>query len=875
MLFTMLRPSFADVRISLECRNMPLEEALKMIQEQARIEFVYDAELLLNKQVSCVFNKLPLEEAIATVLSKSDIRYQLFPPKSVVFYQDRKRDRALAGIVVDRITGKGLPQANVHIKGTGKGTASGSAGDFMLRNLDAKLCTLSVCYIGYRPVEFVTSTQLHDPLTVAMDRSVIEMEPVDITDSKIYGLFDSTPYGEIQFLPSELKRLPTAANGDILQLLQSLPCTKGIFDQLDGLYVQGGTPDQNQVLFDGIPVVRAEHLWGYMNAFNPESVSQVHLHKAGFPSNYGDKLSSIIELEGNAGGDQPHAGIGADFFSTHAFVQLPCHEKIKCAFSGRRSFHQIGLKDMAVNMEDYLFLIKRRYLSDINHGHMFAFWDGTGKIEYQHSPETTMSLTAFATYDKIDIARPSDSDEHAQRYENWSNQGIGFNWKHRSKENHEIRAQLNYSGYANDYLYQYHYIIPERSLVLPDGEVLRIESTDVFIEESDHYELSHLNGKLNYTRPFTAWFALNAGIDIERATVGHALPENHYKPDGPIRILEGYQLSIALPSSVYSWKEALYINHHFKFFGCMELIAGGRSVYYEPMQRFYPTLRMALLAHKHGWTFHVKWGSYYQFLHRMSVRAGDFNPMRTSYYWAMADKDLVPSYSEHWTGGIDFNAGEWSYGLNAYYKTCDHILFLLPTIFREDQNMDKDLIYIDQGASFSKALEIYAQKKFGWITGWVSYQTGKSLYRFASINQGRSFFTEFDRTHEINGNVRMIWRGAAISFSALYATGTPFSTAEHTIFGDAIEYDFIAYCNRSVIKNSRLPDYLRCDVKLSHLFEPFRGLHLEYGATIYNLFNRKNIIDQYYRDLMDMNDKVKTDITEMNRSVFLFVTVRY
>jgi ferric enterobactin receptor len=259
--------------------------------------------------------------------------------------------------------------------------------------------------------------------------------------------------------------------------------------------------------------------------------------------------------------------------------------------------------------------------------------------------------------------------------------------------------------------------------------------------------------------------------------------------------------------------------------------------------------------------------------------------MRTSYYWALSDERLKPEFAEHVSFGIAFDRNAYLLKIHLYQKKSKNLLFLIPTIYsdaylyssamHEAIHSTSDMIYIDRGASTSRGIEFLLQKKYGAISGGLTYQIGKSEYQFQTINQGHLFLAEYDRTHEINWVTQFAWRNWMLSLSTIFATGTPFSTAEHTVFGSPIEHDFYAYCDRSVINNERLPSYNRFDIKLSHRIRIFSLCELEYGCTLLNLFNQTNVIDRYYQNAEDMKNNQVTDITEPGRTLFIFCNLSH
>ena len=70
------------------------------------------------------------------------------------------------------------------------------------------------------------------------------------------------------------------------------PGVSGTNESSSGLYVRGGTPDQNLVLLDGFTVYHVDHFYGFFSAFNSGALKDIQLFKGGFPAEYGGRISS-------------------------------------------------------------------------------------------------------------------------------------------------------------------------------------------------------------------------------------------------------------------------------------------------------------------------------------------------------------------------------------------------------------------------------------------------------------------------------------------------------------------------------------------------------------------------------------------------------
>jgi hypothetical protein len=211
------------------------------------------------------------------------------PAKSFVFAQQAEKVN-LKGYVKDEKSGETLPYANVSLKGTNLGTASNVSGYFVLVNVPAGLCTLRVSYIGYETVELpVQAKKDLAALTIKMKAIIIEGEEVEVTAEKLQTMEVSETVSELRMSPKEIAKLPAIAEVDIFRSLQLLPGISAVNDGNAGLYIRGGTPDQNLVLFDGMTIYNVDHFFGFISAFNADAVKDVRVFKGGFPAKFGGR----------------------------------------------------------------------------------------------------------------------------------------------------------------------------------------------------------------------------------------------------------------------------------------------------------------------------------------------------------------------------------------------------------------------------------------------------------------------------------------------------------------------------------------------------------------------------------------------------------
>ena len=103
----------------------------------------------------------------------------------------------------------------------------------------------------------------------------------------------------------QLAEMPALlGEADALKGLQLLPGVQFGVEGTAGLYIRGGTPDQNLILLDEIPVYNVSHLFGFFSLFPPEALKSVELYRGGFPARYGGRLSSVIKLQTRDGNQE-------------------------------------------------------------------------------------------------------------------------------------------------------------------------------------------------------------------------------------------------------------------------------------------------------------------------------------------------------------------------------------------------------------------------------------------------------------------------------------------------------------------------------------------------------------------------------------------
>ncbi len=259
-----------------------------------------------------------------------------------------KQEGRIAGMVTDRASGRPLVDVQLSVPGTTTTATSDSAGRFLIARVAVGTRAVRAVRIGMRPV-LITDLLVNGGRTTQV---AIEMQDAPntlgsvsvVAASTALAPLATTPTSRIQMSYEEIRRSPGAI-GDVSRLVQSLPGVLTGNDTRNDIIARGGSPTENLMLIDGIEVPNINHFavqgstGGPIGMLNNELLREATFVAGGFSSQYGNRLSSMLDVrlrEGNRERwrselDVSNAGAGLIF-------EGPLTRKGSLIVSGRQSF---------------------------------------------------------------------------------------------------------------------------------------------------------------------------------------------------------------------------------------------------------------------------------------------------------------------------------------------------------------------------------------------------------------------------------------------------------------------------------------------------------------------------------------------------------
>ena len=210
---------------------------------------------------------------------------------------------SVSGYIYDAKDKESLPSATIQDTTSKYGVSSNSYGFFSI-NVDSEICVLRFSYVGYESKLLQIDTRSNELLEIVLEEKITEMEDVIVSAERneVKDEVQSTRMSSISLKPIELKRIPSfAGESDILKIAQLMPGITQGNEGSTGMYVRGGTDDQNLILLDEAVVYNTGHLLGFFSVFNSDALKDIELMKGAFPAKYGGRLSSVMDIRMNEG----------------------------------------------------------------------------------------------------------------------------------------------------------------------------------------------------------------------------------------------------------------------------------------------------------------------------------------------------------------------------------------------------------------------------------------------------------------------------------------------------------------------------------------------------------------------------------------------
>jgi len=713
----------------------------------------------------------------------------------------------VSGTIRDQSSGETLIGASVAILNHPRSTVQSNSYGFYSLNAAAGKYTIVVSFAGFR----------NDTLEVSLDKDVViavnlspaeaEMQEVVVSANRNNANVTKPLMGVQKLSVNEIKDVPVIfGEKDILKTIQLLPGVQSGGDGSSGFYVRGGSVDQNLILLDEATVYNPTHLLGFFSTFNSDAIKDVTLYKGAIPAEYGGRLASVLDVrmdDGNVKDYGVSGGLG--LISSRLNIQGPI-EKDDGSFivSARRTYADIFLK-----------LSKD---TNTNRSSLY-FYDINAKANYKLGDKDHIFLSGYFGKDNLGLGNTFGLD--------YGNSTGTFRWNHIFNSRLFSNTSLIYSKYnynvsvnsgnnnigITSFVRDYHlkedlqYFVNSDNKVNFGIEVIQHTTSPGVISASGTSSFNPLALEQRYSVESAAYIDHSLSLS-DKVNIDYGLRAGLFTVFGPGSFYTYDSSGNAVDTATYGSGQV--VRNYFNL---------------EP--RFSMSYRLTDNSSiKFAYTRTT------QNLHLLSNSTSS-NPTDV---WIPSSNNVKPEIADQVSTGYFRNADNNAYEFSAevYYRYMQNqIDYKNGAQLIANEYVESQLIY---GIGRAYGLELFAKKKVGRMTGWVSYTLSRTERRFGQVNDDSWYPANQDRTHDLSVvGIYKLNKKWTLSGDFVYYTGNAVTwpSGKYEVNGQVA----FLYIKRN---GYRMPPYNRLDLSATLQGKKTKKFDSNWNFSLYNAYGREN-----------------------------------
>ena len=633
--------------------------------------------------------------------------------------------------------------------------------------------------------------------------------------------------GGYAFNLSNFKTSPGSVNPDIFELLQLIPGINTPNEDHE-IFVRGGTPDQNQLLWNSIRVFQSNHANGNLSSLNPYGISTIKLYVKGVPPAYGEHTSGLIILDGfkpNTTDQIFEGSIGVGLIDADMANSLYLGEKLELHLSARQSFNTVltdRFKSIAFNK-----LIDNTIPYQAFSKQKINYSDYTFSTRWRMDPNAFVDAYAFYLDDELGYELTENALEYKDLL-NTRNYGLG------------LRHIVNRSDWRRLYTISY-----SDFELLYDRQLFEYEYDPEDDEyETDYKDLTYRDNhikevfiKTQHTKIFDEKWSALWGADLIYRNV--AL-KNEATRNDQIQLTD---------NQLTGFNYALFGAVKSSYFDKYTFEVGLRYNYYQPLQisRIEPRVNLTRSLSK-SWLLNTTFEKKSQSIYKTNETIQNSSSISNN-LWTAIGGDLYPLLrSSQFSVGATHKKDRFIFDLDFYKRSINGI-----TTFNfgyVDPN-DNDF-HLGKAAIWGA--DLFMQKNWNPLTVWANYSFQDNQNAFDDLKSGIWFNSNFLVKNLFSTGFNYRFKNWSIDANYTHRSGVPYSepTGASLVNGDyQLRYD--------KLNTSFLPNFERVDASLSKRID-LKGYKLDFKLALKNITNQRNVLDRIH-----LYDKSTAQIRVLDR----------
>lgn len=855
--------------ISMDSGGMSLDKVLEEISSRYAIHFAFDTRTFQRIILDFSPEKMSLEEFLKVlenryavsgiqidgtwIMTRKELP-QAEPPK-----QKKPELLLLSGYVRDKDTGENLIYCNVAC-GEYRGGMTNELGFFSFSVPETDSVRVLVSHLGYHKLD--TVVPVSESAEILLDPSEIMLNPIRVVHTEREVLQASPVPEKIAFNPLKSSSVPRISDDDLGNALLMIPGISFFPGGSSGLSIRGGSPTDNLVLFDGIPVLETSHLLGNISVLNAKFVQQAFVSRGGFDVSRGGRVAGLIEVTGKSGKDhKPGLDVSANLMNSNVMATLPVSGKFSVTAAWRRSFLDTWQNYLYYRLVDNVISTDENPVTS-NIMPAVKYQDINAKVSFH--PNDNLEFNVNLLYGKDAQSRNFEliqtSDYYRNERTNSENLGLSFNWKWQVNDRWFHSFTSGFSTWEKNRIDETGELEEVTEIIESPGKGVGGGKGLAKTREKTYTRNTHdIDNGFNQVREYRAGWntEFKSGIFLHEAGTGYTFDSFDYNFFAS-RLQETLQIdSIARSAGKHLFH--VFFQQSIDLTGWSKFRWGVRTNFDLSSRQLYWQPRGGVeVSPAPGFRIYALSGIYYQFL--SGIRRFDSNGYFSPLWYLPGENEKGVVRGVHYVAGGKLEKNGWYVDLEAYSKYAEGKM----NLFADQLNPSGEQIVTyspHESRERNRGIDLFIQKKHFLFNHMLSYSLSSSEEKTDGFF-GSSWFTGYnDRTHHLKLTEMIAWKNWTLTGSWQVASGLPvYQLSRENTFGSFDRSARFEQLDLALVKKLRMKYYT-----------------LNAGISLLNVFDRKNIVEvNYLRFSSDSGSMtVRSDISALGITPVFFLSVKF
>ncbi|WP_423126674.1 TonB-dependent receptor plug domain-containing protein [Gaoshiqia sp. Z1-71] len=822
--------------ISVQSKGKKLGQVLENLAAVYQLQFAFDADYFAEIEPELNYEGIPVSRFLDELCKKHHLLYEKIENTWVIYKNPTPVAEKIPefirmeGLVIDKHTGEPLLFCNIGF-GASKGTITNELGIFGEKIEKTDQLAVEIGHLGYQRLDTMLRLVPGKFHRIALTPFAFHIEAINVYQQEKDVLEMRDHSEKIAFNPKQAANMPRLDDGDLVTALSLIPGVNFLGGQTQGISIRGGSPSENLILLDGIPVLETSHLFGSMSVLNAKYISQAFVSRGAFDATLGERTSGIIELSGKNSYYKPAFDLSANLLNVNATANIPVGKTVSLSGAFRKSYIDVW--------ENYLYkqILEQEITTDEESTMkpVVYFDDLNLKISLKPTEKQEISFNVLTSNDQQtqDYLFNEGSRFYRNQEMDSKNRGFSGNWRYQAGSHWQHHLNFGYNELDRSSL--------RNAGMLPNsqghGGKTELDQDDNQLEELMASLSSEFKtGRFTHQLGFGARTNQVSYLYRAERSVGN-IPVDSINYDSKATILHAYFQESIQPAEKVQLRAGLRVNK-------ADITD---KLYLQPRYgiSYKPTDDLNLF---------YSGGTYNQFLSQ--IRKID-SQGTSELVWFLPDTtgNGIMKARQH-VIGAGYEKNGLSLNVESYYKKTSGKINLYAEVSGGKEKFIEYVTHPGQTESYGLDALIHYQK--GNFTHMLSASLSKSTEQFEVFNNGESYPPFDDQRLKLRWTEMAKYKSWVFSASLNYHSGSPYLITET----DSQSF-------------GRLPYFAQTDLSVIKRFS-LKYFSLSSGFSILNLFNRENVLMVDYFKISDSTGSysIRTDITSVKFTPVFFINIR-